>query len=168
MSGVVITAVDFERIAPAAAEGLPVTALDIQVVMDCASPADLARFWAEALGYVVEPPPPGFSSWEAFAEQIGLPPHDRDRLAAVIDPGRKKPRILFQKVPEPKSTKNRVHLDIDVAPGVPPGGEERKNAARAHAARLTARGATLLRELDEPAGWCLVMADPEGNEFCLH
>lgn len=46
--------------------------------------------------------------------------------------------------------------------------EERKAAARARSTQLTSRGATLLSELDEPAGWCLVMADPEGNEFCLH
>jgi Glyoxalase-like domain len=145
-----------------------VTALDIQVVIDCANPADLAAFWADLLGYVVQPPPPGFSSWEEFGDRIGVPPSDRDRLSAVVDPAGIKPRILFQKVPEPKSMKNRVHLDVDVAPGSPPGSEERKTAARAQAARLTTRGASLLRELDEPAGWCLVMADPEGNEFCLH
>jgi hypothetical protein len=145
-----------------------VTALDIQVVIDCANPADLAGFWAEALGYVIQPPPPGFGSWEEFADRIGIPVEDRDRLSAVVDPEGSRPRILFQKVPEPKSTKNRVHVDIDVAPGSPPGSEERRSAARAHAARLTSRGARLLRELDEPAGWCLVMADPEGNEFCLH
>jgi hypothetical protein len=59
-------------------------ALDIQVVMDCADPARLAEFWAGVLGYVVEPPPPGFTSWEKFAERIGLPPGERDRLAAVV------------------------------------------------------------------------------------
>jgi hypothetical protein len=145
-----------------------VAALDIQVVIDCANPADLAAFWADLLGYVVQPPPPGFSSWDEFADRVGVPPSDRDRLSAVVDPAGTKPRILFQKVPEPKSTKNRVHLDVDVVPGSPPGSEERKTAARAQAARLTARGASLLRELDEPVGWCLVMVDPEGNEFCLH
>ncbi|MGH3592333.1 MAG: VOC family protein, partial [Pseudonocardiaceae bacterium] len=48
------------------------------------------------------------------------------------------------------------------------GSEERKGAARVRSEQLTAWGATLLRELVEPTGWCLVMADPEGNEFCLH
>ncbi|HVE96368.1 MAG TPA: VOC family protein [Pseudonocardiaceae bacterium] len=140
-------------------------ALDIQVVIDCTDPRRLEEFWAAALSYVVQPPPPGFDSWEEFAEQIGLPP---DLLGAVIDPERIKPRILFQKVPETKTVKNRVHLDIDVAPGVALGSEERKAAAWARSKQLTARGATLLREYNEPIGWWLLMADPEGNEFCLH
>jgi hypothetical protein len=144
------------------------SALDVQVVIDCADPAALAEFWAEALDYVDQPPPPGFGSWEEFADRIGLPPQDRDRLAAVVDPEGARPRLLFQKVPEPKVAKNRMHLDIDVAPGAARGSDERKAAARARSQQLTARGATLIRELDEPAGWCLVMADPEGNEFCLH
>jgi Glyoxalase-like domain len=145
-----------------------VASLNIQVVVDCTDPAGLATFWASALGYIVEPPPPGFDTWEQFAERIGLPPEDRDRLAAVIDPDRAKPRILFQKVPETKTGKNRVHLDIDVAPGAACGSAERKDAARALCDQLTAQGARMLREVDEPTGWCLVMADPEGNEFCLH
>ena len=140
-------------------------ALDIQVVIDCTDPRRLAEFWAAALGYVMQPPPPGFDSWEQFADQIGVPP---DLLAAVVDPERVKPRILFQKVPETKTVKNRVHLDIDVAPGVAIGSEERKAAAWARCEELTARGAALLREFSEPTGWWLLMADPEGNEFCLH
>ncbi|MGH3981954.1 MAG: VOC family protein [Pseudonocardiaceae bacterium] len=143
-------------------------ALDVQVVIDCSNPRRLAEFWAAALNYVMQPPPQGFDSWEQFAEKIGIPPEDHDRLAAVVDPERAKPRILFQKVPETKTVKNRVHLDIDIAPGVALGSEERKAAAWARSEQLTARGAALLRELNEPAGWCLVMADPEGNEFCLH
>lgn len=142
-------------------------ALDMQVVIDCTDPRRMAEFWAVALGYVMQPPPPGFDSWDEFAEQIGLPPEDRDGFAAVVDPEARKPRILFQKVPETKTVKNRVHLDIDVAPGVALGGEERKAAAWARSEQLTARGATLLREFTEPTGWWLLMTDPEGNEFCL-
>lgn len=140
-------------------------ALDIQVVIDCTDPRRLEEFWAGALSYVVQPPPPGFDSWAEFADQAGLPP---DLLGAVVDPEGIKPRILFQKVPETKTVKNRVHLDIDVAPGVALGSEERKAAAWARSEQLTARGATLLREYSEPIGWWLLMADPEGNEFCLH
>jgi hypothetical protein len=140
----------------------------IQVVVDCANPAKLAEFWAEALGYIVQPPPPGYSSWEQFAEQIGIPPEQYDTRAAVVDPEQAQPRLLFQKVPEPKAVKNRVHLDIDAAPDTPYGSEERKTRLRARAKELTALGASLLSEVDEPAGWCLVLADPEGNEFCLH
>jgi Glyoxalase-like domain len=149
-------------------EGSRMGALDIQVVIDCSDPHGLAEFWAAALDYVMQPPPQGFDSWEQFAEKIGIPPEDYDRFAAVVDPDRVKSRILFQKVPETKTVKNRVHLDIDVAPGAALGSEERKAAAWARSKQLTAHGATLLRELNEPAGWCLVMADPEGNEFCLH
>ena len=143
-------------------------ALDIQVVIDCSDPRRLAEFWAAALNYNLQPPPPGFDSWEEFAERIGIPPEDRDGYAAVVDPEGVKPRILFQKVPETKTVKNRVHLDIDVAPGVAFGSEERKAAARARSEQLTARGATPLREFNEPIGWWLLMTDPEGNEFCLH
>jgi Glyoxalase-like domain len=140
----------------------------IQVVIDSANPAKLAEFWAEVMGYVVEPPPPGFDSWEAFAERVGIPENEWDRLSAVVDPDREGPRILFQKVPEPKTVKNRVHLDVDAAPGTARGSAERRTGVRRRADELTTRGARMLREVDEPAGWCLVMADPEGNEFCLH
>lgn len=85
----------------------------------------------------------------------------------MVDPERAKPRILFQKVPETKTVKNRVHLDINVASDAPHGSDERKAAARRRCEQLTARGASFLREVDEPAGWCLVLTDPEGNEFCL-
>ena len=94
-------------------------AFDVQTVIGCTDPSGLAEFWAEALAYVVEPPPAGFDSWAEFAERIGIPPKDRDRLAAVVDPERVRPRVLFQKAPETKKVKNRVHLDIDVAPGMP-------------------------------------------------
>jgi hypothetical protein len=140
----------------------------IQVVIDCANPAKLAAFWAEALGHVIQPPPPGFGSWEAFAEQVGIPREDWDRLSAVVDPKGEEPRLLFQKVPEPKSVKNRVHLDVDAAPGTAFGSTERREQSRRRADELVTHGAQLIREIDEPAGWCLVMADPEGNEFCLH
>jgi len=63
-------------------------ALNIQVVIDCADPAGLAGFWAVALDYIVEPPPPGFESWEQFAEQIALPPQDRDRSLVPEGAGR--------------------------------------------------------------------------------
>lgn len=83
-------------------------ALDIQVVIDSADPRGLAEFWAAALNYVLQPPPQGFESWEEFADKIGIPPEDHDRLSAVVDPEGGKPRILFQKVPETKTVKNRV------------------------------------------------------------
>lgn len=139
--------------------------LGFQVTVDCADPARLAEFWALALGYVLQPPPQGFASWEEFAERVGIPPDQRDRLAAVVDPTGSGARVLFQKVPEPKSVKNRVHLDVHASAGAD--GEQRRVVATAHAERLVAAGAARLREVDEPSGWCLVLADPEGNEFCV-
>jgi hypothetical protein len=82
----------------------------------------------------------------------------------VVDPERKRPRLFFQPVPEGKTAKNRVHLDIR-ASGVE--GEEGRVRARQHAQRLVEAGATVLHEKDEPIGWCIVMTDPEGNEFCV-
>jgi Glyoxalase-like domain len=87
----------------------------IQVVFDAADPARLAEFWAQALGYVTEPPPPGFATWEDFARSIGMPEEEWGDQASVVDPEGLGPRIYIQRVPEPKTTKNRVHLDIRVA-----------------------------------------------------
>jgi hypothetical protein len=138
---------------------------DIQVVIDSADPARAASFWAEALGYVVQPPPPGFASWDAFADAIGLPPERRNDQAAVVDPDGQRPRVFFQRVPEPKTVKNRVHVDINVGAGLE--GEPRRSKVRARAIELESLGARQLRVVDEPTGWCVVMSDPEGNEFCL-
>ncbi|MDD7937260.1 VOC family protein [Actinomycetospora lutea] len=138
-------------------------AIGVQITFDAHDTAGQAAFWALALDYVLQPPPPGFDSWEAFAEQVGIPRDQWDRLNAVIDPEGVGPRVLFQKVPEDKTVKNRVHLDVNV------GGlaENRRELAQAHREKLEAAGARFVREVDEPSGWCLVMTDPEGNEFCL-
>jgi hypothetical protein len=138
-------------------------AIGVQITFDAHDTAKQAEFWALALDYVLQPPPPGFDSWEAFAVQVGIPREEWDRLNAVCDPAGVGPRVLFQKVPEGKTVKNRVHLDVNVGAGA----DDRKQAAQAHRERLEAAGARFLREVDEPSGWCLVMADPEGNEFCL-
>ena len=133
----------------------------VQVTFDCAEPEKVARFWCEVLGYVIPPPPEGFDSWDAFVET--LPPERRDTEFACVDPTGAGPRLFFQKVPEGKVVKNRVHLDVNVSAG----SEDQRAAARAHAEKLQAAGARPLREVDEPSGWCLVLQDPEGNEFCL-
>src|SRR5215469_6393678 len=96
----------------------------IQVVFDAAEPSKLAEFWALALGYVTEPPPPGFSTWEDFARSINLPEEQWGDQASLIDPEGAGPRIYIQRVPEPKTAKNRVHLDVRVA-GREMRGEER-------------------------------------------
>ena len=86
-----------------------------QVTIDCADPNRLVAFWCEALGYVPEPPPEGWTSWLDYWLAAGLPEEELEGAdegsGAIIDPDGRRPRIWFQQVPEPKSVKNRVHLD---------------------------------------------------------
>ncbi|MEW9550020.1 VOC family protein [Nonomuraea sp. NPDC050783] len=143
-------------------------ARDVQITFDCADPAKLAAFWAEALGYRLQDPPAGFASWEQALEAMGVPPERHNDASALIDPEGAGPRLFFQRVPEGKQVKNRVHLDVRAAPGL--AGEERMAALEAEAERLAAYGATRLQRY-EPAppldAGHIIMADPEGNEFCL-
>lgn len=143
-------------------------ARDIQLTFDCADPAGLAAFWAEALGYRLQGPPGNFESWEQALEAMGVPPERRNDASAAVDPDGAGPRLFFQRVPEGKQAKNRVHLDVRAAPGLE--GEARMAALEAEAERLIAHGATRLQrhEPAPPLGTGhIVMADPEGNEFCL-
>lgn len=140
-------------------------ATQVQITFDCASPKDVALFWCEVLGYQVPPPPPGHADWDSFNES--LPAAQRDRAYACEDPHGVGPRLFFQRVPEAKTVKNRVHLDVRVGLGLR--GEERLAALEAECTRLVALGATRVQLL-EADGFnesCLVMADVEGNEFCL-
>jgi hypothetical protein len=122
-----------------------------QVTFDCAEPERLARFWCEVLGYVMPP----------------LPPEDQGSWAACSDPAGAGPRLYFQRVPEGKVVKNRVHLDVRVGTGLV--GEERLATLQAESARLVALGAVQVRVLlaDEENESCIVMQDIEGNEFDL-
>ena len=142
-------------------------AIEFQVTFDSADPAAHAAFWAQALHYIQQPPPPGFDSWDAALESWGVPAEERNDRAALVDPDGVGPRLYFQKVPEPKTAKNRVHLDLRAAPGL--AAEQRSEALEAECARLVGLGARKLHRL-EPDGineLCIVMQDPEGNEFCL-
>jgi hypothetical protein len=139
----------------------------IQIVIDAHDPALLAGFWAEALGYQEEPPPPGFDDWPAFLRSIDLPEDQWDRYAAVIDPEGAGPRVFFQKVPEGKVVKNRVHLDLGFSPRGTVG-EERREAIARGVARLEGLGATVVGPKEEMGTYWVVMQDPEGNEFCVH
>jgi hypothetical protein len=136
-----------------------------QVTFDCAAPQRLARFWCEVLGYVVPPPPEGFPTWEEF--DGSLPPDERDSWSACVDPAGIGPRLFFQRVPEGKVVKNRVHLDVRVGTGLV--GAERLAALEAECARLVALGAKRVQLLpaDDENESCIVMQDIEGNEFCL-
>ncbi|WP_086842414.1 VOC family protein [Amycolatopsis kentuckyensis] len=116
----------------------------VQVTFDCADPERVARFWCEVLGYEME-------SWGG----------------ACSDPTGVGPRLYFQRVPEGKVVKNRVHLDVRVGTGLV--GEERLAVLEAECTRLEALGAKRLwlQKADEENESCLTMQDVEGNEFCL-
>ncbi|RSM71581.1 glyoxalase/bleomycin resistance/dioxygenase family protein [Kibdelosporangium aridum] len=136
-----------------------------QVTFDCAEPERVARFWCEVLGYVVPPPPEGFASWEEYDRS--LPPERQGAAFVCNDPNGVGPRLYFQRVPEGKVVKNRVHLCVRAATGLV--GDERLATLEAECARLIALGATRERLLvaDGVNESCIVMQDIEGNEFCL-
>lgn len=141
---------------------------DVQITLDCADPAGLAAFWAEALGYRLQDPPAGFASWDQALAAMGVPPENRNDASALVAPEGTGPRLFFQRVPEGKQAKNRVHLDVRAAPGLE--GDARMTALEAEADRLVSHGATRLRRYEPtpPLGaGHITMTDPEGNEFCL-
>lgn len=143
-----------------------------KLVVDCARPQSLAAFWAEALGYEVEDHTAlierlaaagtvteelytrtgGRMAWRTLAALRH--PDDPVDAASGMGLGR---RLLFQSVPEPKRVKNRLHLDLHFGP------EHRE----AEVERLEGLGATVLQVVVEPGTNHVVMADPEGNEFCV-
>jgi hypothetical protein len=126
------------------------TVKQVQVTFDCAAPVRVARFWCEVLGYVPT-----------------LPDDDEGAWAVAEDPTGAGPRLYFQRVPEGKVVKNRVHLDVRAGTGLV--GDERVAVLEAEGARLVALGATrlYLQLADEENESCLTMQDVEGNEFCL-
>lgn len=142
------------------------TVKEVQVTFDCADPRALSLFWCDVLGYEFPPPPPGFESWDAFSAT--LPEEQRNSASAAVDRAGSGPRLFFQRVPEGKTAKNRLHLDVRAAPGL--AGDERMAVLEAECERLVALGATRV-ERHEPAppmaGGHIIMLDPEGNEFCL-
>lgn len=142
-------------------------ATGVQVVIDCADLAQLARFWAAALGYVEQEPPTGFASWQDFLRAQGVPESEWNSANAVVDPDQRGPRIFFQRVPEPKTVKNRLHLDLNVGGGRAAPLEARRERVNAEARRLRGLGATEVRATEQRDEFWIVMRDPEGNEFCL-
>jgi len=117
---------------------------------DAHDPRRLASFWARALGYVAEPG------------------YDDPDGASIIDPDGLGPAIGFLRVPEGKTSKNRMHIDIRVAGEPPWDPADRERLVRARVADLVGAGATFVREdhFGDELGH-VVMLDPEGNEFCV-
>lgn len=149
---------------------------EFQVTFDAHDPRALSLFWRDVLGYV-HPAPPGadlpeggdpLAAWDTFLAEMGVPEGERNSRSAIEDPEGRGPRLFFQKVPEDKTVKNRVHLDVRAAPGLAV--EERMPALEAECARLVALGATRVQRFEpEPPldPGHIIMRDPEGNEFCL-
>jgi hypothetical protein len=139
-------------------------AFEFQVTIDSSEPHELADWWAEALGWQVEEQDSAFirRMVESGAASEDDTTEHRGALvwkvgAAITSPDPGRPRVLFQRVPEAKTVKNRVHLDVRV-------GADRQEA---EVARLTGLGATeLWRASQGPYAW-VTLADPEGNEFCV-
>jgi hypothetical protein len=88
-----------------------------QVTFDCADPAKLSRFWVVALGYKLQDPPEGFASWDEWLQQSDIPEAEWNDFSVAVDRENVKPSLYFQKVPEGKVAKNRLHLDIKITEG---------------------------------------------------
>ncbi|HEY0936882.1 MAG TPA: VOC family protein [Trebonia sp.] len=141
-------------------------AYEFQVSVDCADPHVLADWWAETLGWLVEPQDEAFIQRMISAGHAADSDTRRYRGALVWKDGaairhpdglERAPRVLFQLVPEGKAVKNRVHLDVRI------GADDVERAVTA----LTGRGATVLHHGQQgPLRW-VTLADPEGNEFCV-
>ncbi|MDH3189051.1 MAG: VOC family protein [Acidimicrobiia bacterium] len=143
--------------------------LSVQIVIACDDPARLAEFWAGALDYILQPPPEGFDTWEAFADAVGIPAERRNDISAVVDGDGAGPRVLFEKY-DGGAPNQRVHLDINAVGGIRAdlSTDEREARLEEERLRLEALGATFKRRATGTAGevW-IEMFDPEGNWFCV-
>ena len=134
-------------------------ATPFQITVDCVDADVMCRFWSVALGYVEEPPPAGYLSWEDFlrANDITIPPPGS--IGAIVDPDGVGPRVLFIRVPEQKWSRTGSHFDLR--------GGKTTRPDEAKITELTEAGATDIRRVEENGQWWMVMGDPEGNEFCV-
>lgn len=144
----------------------------LQLTIDCTDPQKMVTFWSQALGYVPEPPPAGHATWRAYWTAAGVPESELpagagDVPESIIDPAGRGPRVWFQQVPEPKTTKNRWHFDLKTGGGPDVPLDIRTQRVKTTVERLVKAGATVLRIKDQPdAGfYATALQDPEGNEF---
>lgn len=125
------------------------------ITFDAQDPPTLCAFWAEALGYEVEELPDELR--DAIIAELGA--EAMREKAAARDPEGRRPRLWFQRVPEGKTVKNRMHLDLNA------------DDANAEVGRLTGLGASVVATRTDHIGPIVdtytVMRDPEGNEFCV-
>ena len=146
---------------------------DWQLTIDCNDPTRLVRFWAPLLGYEVQPPPDGFATWNDWYRSVGVPDDELDTTGdgsdRIFDPSGRGPKIWFQLVPERKTIKNRLHLDLFVSGGRSESLEQRRPIVDAKVAEVVALGARVVRMTDDAASdsYAALVHDPEGNEFCI-
>ena len=134
----------------------------VDLTLDCTDAQALAAFWKIAVGYVDEPPPAPFRTRQEWLLSFGESPDEPLGGAWLYDPAGIAPRLCLLEVPEHKIAKNRLHVDLRVSgTGTP---EERWSTVTDEVARLRAAGAGILSTFE---GHHVVMADPEGNEFCV-
>jgi hypothetical protein len=136
----------------------------VDLTMDATDPHRLAEFWKAAVGYVDEPPPAPFADRREWLRSFGEEISDDEPIGAawLVDPSGIAPRLAILPVPEPKTAKNRLHLDLRVATAAPSG--QRWAVVQAEVERLVAAGASVLWSMHDHH---VTLADPEGNEFCV-
>ena len=142
-----------------------------QLVIDCADPDLLARFWAAALGYELAAVPSGFATWNDFYRDLGVPEEELvDGADRISDPEGHGPSIWFHVVPDAKAVKNRMHIDIHASGERTDPIATRRKRVDAEATRLAGLGATITGALDEEGldHYAMGMTDPEGNEFDIN
>ena len=148
-------------------------ATELQVAIDCSDEERQIEFWTQALGYVRQPPPPGFASYRDYWLSLGIPEADLgDSTAsnAIVDPDGVGPRICFLPVPEGKqSEKNRLHLDLRITDRLATPYAERRQLVDAEVERLLTLGAThaWTNAPEDADFYGVTLRDPEGNEFCV-
>jgi len=142
-------------------------ALSVQITFACDDPGRLAEFWSQALGYVLQPPPPGFDTWDDFADSVGIPEMKRNDISAVVDPDGVGPRLLFERWDAGPPSK-RVHVDVNLLVGEEFSDEDREARLAEERERLEGLGAKFHRIATGMAGetW-MEMFDPEDNWFCV-
>ena len=141
----------------------------VQIVFDAQDPGRLATFWAAALsdrGYRVPDPPDGAADWPTWLAACGVPEEHWNDASAVESTDPAQPRLYFQRVPEPKTVKNRVHVDLQAGGGPSVPLEEQRSRIAAAVDRLTPLGATFVEHRSGMGTAWAVLLDPEGNEFC--
>ena len=140
-------------------------AVTVQVVFDAADPEALAQFWASAAGYVIQPPPEGFESWQAFLAQIGVPEDQWDKASACVDPDGHRAAVLLpegaraQGGEEPRARR----LPAGCAAMIRPSGLRSRGPTRSGQGSAPGRCPGSTRDGE----FWIVLADPEGNEFCV-